>query len=275
MLLHPRGVAASGFPPLCNIPHCCLPQESGPCLSPSVAVRPLRPATDRRLGGPLPRQQANRTRAHRAPSGSPRAFPAGPCGPPGICGISGRFRPLSPCARQVAHALLTRPPLAAPSLGFRRGPFDLHVLGTPPAFILSQDQTLMLLLSFPRPGSALLPSGRPFSRGLFSYHCLGFLRGTSVPRPSSEILSGRIRCASGCCAAPCFGIFRSALLFVCQGAGASPSPPGLWTLVASCCSLSSAATSSCYHSFFSLSTAFFIFFNLSCSYSIFSFQTCF
>ena len=260
---------------MCNIPHCCLPQESGPCLSPSVAVRPLRPATDRRLGGPLPRQLANRTRAHRAPSGSPRAFPAGPCGPPGICGISGRFRPLSPCARQVAHALLTRPPLAAPSLGFRRGPFDLHVLGTPPAFILSQDQTLMLLLSFPRPGSALLPSGRPFSRGLFSYHCLGFLRGTSVPRPSSEILSGRIRCASGCCAAPCFGIFRSALLFVCQGAGASPSPPGLWTLVASCCSLSSAATSSCYHSFFSLSTAFFIFFNLSCSYSIFSFQTCF
>lgn len=91
----------------------------------------------------------------------------------------------------------------------------------------------MLLLSFPRPGSALLPSGRPFSRGLFSYHCLGFLRGISVPRPSSEILSGRTRCASGCCAAPCFGIFRSALLFVCQGAGASPSPPGLWMLVAS------------------------------------------
>ena len=24
-LLPPRGVAASGFPPLCNIPHCCLP----------------------------------------------------------------------------------------------------------------------------------------------------------------------------------------------------------------------------------------------------------
>ena len=29
-------------------------------------------------------------------------------------------------------------------------PFDLHVLGTPPAFILSQDQTLILsVLSFP------------------------------------------------------------------------------------------------------------------------------
>jgi len=25
ILLPPRGVAASEFPPLCNIPHCCLP----------------------------------------------------------------------------------------------------------------------------------------------------------------------------------------------------------------------------------------------------------
>ena len=49
---------------MCNIPHCCLPQESGPCLSPNVAGRPLRPATDRRLGGLLSRQQANQTRAH-------------------------------------------------------------------------------------------------------------------------------------------------------------------------------------------------------------------
>ena len=32
--------------------------------------------------------------------------------------------------------LLTRPPLSL------AGPFDLHGLGTPPAFILSQDQTL-------------------------------------------------------------------------------------------------------------------------------------
>ena len=47
---------------------------------------------------------------------------------------------LSRSTRQVAHALLTRPPLIrgpkSPS------PFDLNVLGTPPAFILSQDQTL-------------------------------------------------------------------------------------------------------------------------------------
>ena len=63
-LLPSRGVAASGFPPLCNIPHCCLPSESGPCLSPNVAVQPLSPATDRRLGGPLPHQLSNQTRAH-------------------------------------------------------------------------------------------------------------------------------------------------------------------------------------------------------------------
>ena len=46
--------------------------------------------------------------------------------------------------RQVTHALLTRPPLSHQS--FRRSQsasLDLHVLSTPPAFILSQDQTLV------------------------------------------------------------------------------------------------------------------------------------
>ena len=60
-----------------------------------------------------------------------------------LCGISSRFQLLSPSTRQVTHALLTRPPLTYISLGFNVSPFDLHVLGTPPAFILSQDQTLM------------------------------------------------------------------------------------------------------------------------------------
>ena len=46
----PRGIAPSSFRSLRKIPHCCLPEESGPCLSPSVAGRPLKPATDRRLG---------------------------------------------------------------------------------------------------------------------------------------------------------------------------------------------------------------------------------
>ena len=45
--------------------------------------------------------------------------------------------------RQVAHVLLTRPPLA--SLPKEIHSLDLHVLGTPPAFVLSQDQTLYYL----------------------------------------------------------------------------------------------------------------------------------
>ena len=61
-----------------------------------------------------------------------------------LCGISSRFQLLSPGIRQVTHALLTRPPLTFKSLGFIKSPFDLHVLSTPPAFILSQDQTLVL-----------------------------------------------------------------------------------------------------------------------------------
>ena len=46
--------------------------------------------------------------------------------------------------RQVTHALLTRPPLSHLSVRKLWGAsFDLHVLSTPPAFILSQDQTLV------------------------------------------------------------------------------------------------------------------------------------
>ncbi len=57
------------------------------------------------------------------------------------CGISHPFEWLSPTQGQVTHVLLTRLPLYSPA---RRQAFalDLHVLGTPPAFVLSQDQTL-------------------------------------------------------------------------------------------------------------------------------------
>ena len=41
------------------------------------------------------------------------------------------------------HALLTRAPLLP------KDPFDLHVLGLPPAFVLSQDQTLRFKLDLP------------------------------------------------------------------------------------------------------------------------------
>ena len=63
-----------------------------------------------------------------------------------LCGISILFRMLFPSQRQVTHALLTRPPLnlikIIPEESIKKVPFDLHVLGTPPAFVLSQDQTL-------------------------------------------------------------------------------------------------------------------------------------
>ena len=79
-----------------------------------------------------------------------------------LCGISSRFQLLSPSTRQVTHALLTRPPLNLQSLDFMLIPFDLHVLGTPPAFILSQDQTLMLKW-------CLCPAS-------FIWHCLLLIR---------------------------------------------------------------------------------------------------
>ena len=64
----------------------------------------------------------------------------GPCGSVVLCGISTCFQVLSPSRRQVVHALLIRSPLSDHPKTIT--PFDLHVLGTPPAFVLSQDQTL-------------------------------------------------------------------------------------------------------------------------------------
>ena len=92
---------------------------------------------DRCLGGLLSHQLANPTRVHPMPINLCYKFHAKL---DSLCGISVRFQTLSPCIGQVTHALLTRPPLTlgASSLS----PFDLHVLSTPPAFILSQDQTL-------------------------------------------------------------------------------------------------------------------------------------
>src|SRR4051794_3414498 len=57
-----------------------------------------------------------------------------------ISGISPNFLELSQSQGQVAHVLLTRSPLGHPPEG--GASLDLHVLSTPPAFVLSQDQTL-------------------------------------------------------------------------------------------------------------------------------------
>ncbi len=47
--------------------------------------------------------------------------------------------------RQVTYALLTRSQLILNFSKLKSSAFYLHVLGTPPAFVLSQDQTLMLM----------------------------------------------------------------------------------------------------------------------------------
>ena len=121
-----------------KIPHCCLPKESGPCLSPRPADRPLRPATRRRLGRPLPPQLADRP---QTPPEANCSFSEEDRCPPATFGISPGFPGLSPTSGQVVYVLLDRSPLANPHRS-RGCSFDLHTLGTPLAFVLSQDQTL-------------------------------------------------------------------------------------------------------------------------------------
>ncbi len=114
---------------------------SGPCLSSSVAGRPLRPATRLSLGGPLPRQLADRPRAHQEAPGCP-GFGLGKMSSLATCGINSPFGELSPTSRQITHVLRTLTPLDIICIATNDIPFDLHVLSTPPAFVLSQNQTL-------------------------------------------------------------------------------------------------------------------------------------
>src|SRR5690606_23404928 len=64
------------------------------------------------------------------------------CRSSALCGVNPSFNGLYPWDGQVAHALRTRAPLSPVIASYHRIPFDLHVLGLPLAFILSQDQTL-------------------------------------------------------------------------------------------------------------------------------------
>ena len=66
-------------------------------------------------------------------------FPAGTEVPEGLSGISTPFGELFRAPRKITHVLRTRAPLYS---SLRTFSLDLHVLGTPPAFVLSQDQTL-------------------------------------------------------------------------------------------------------------------------------------
>ena len=107
-----------------------------------MADQPLSSATDRRLGGPLPRQQANQTRVHPSAINLWYLYHA----------VKIRYTVLahlSMCYPPLKGRLLTRyspvrrfPLSKSAEASFDRFSLDLHVLGTPPAFILSQDQTL-------------------------------------------------------------------------------------------------------------------------------------
>ena len=102
-----------------------------------MTVRPLRPVTDHRLGRLLPYQLANRTQA--PPRVSPlrasllsRDYAVLAKVSLGCPPLEGRFLRVphpSAARRQLVLLLITLP-------------LDLHVLGVPPAFNLSHDQTL-------------------------------------------------------------------------------------------------------------------------------------
>ncbi len=95
-----------------------------------MADHPLRPATDRSPGRPLPHQLANRAQAHLV--ALPKRSFARCRAYAGLSAISRRYPSLKGRYPRVTHPSATR---------FLRSACDLHVLGTPPAFILSQDQT--------------------------------------------------------------------------------------------------------------------------------------
>ena len=107
-----------------------------------MAVHPLRSATDRRLGRPLPHQLTNQTQAHPLPINLCPLYHA----------IKRIYVVLIPVSRGYPSArgrLPTRyspvrrfPLLTSTEASVKSFSLDLHVLGTPPAFILSQDQTL-------------------------------------------------------------------------------------------------------------------------------------
>ena len=106
-----------------------------------MAGRPLRPATDRRLGRPLPYQLANPTSAH--PSTRGLATPAFPRRAYAVlANLSTGYSPSLGRFRSIAHPFAARQHVL-----LRLLPLDLHVLGTPPAFNLSQDQTLHLKIA--------------------------------------------------------------------------------------------------------------------------------
>ena len=146
-------------------------------------------------------------------------------------GINPGFPGLSRSSGQIGHVLRTRSPLRqTPPLPEGNASLDLHALGAPPAFVLSQDQTLQRQSVHPaaRPQArrgtesclgllgCVRPQGRPGRKGLIrpaggKTPASGSTSQTALPSPGGD--GGRRN------------DFHSAFdtLFSCQGApGADP-----------------------------------------------------
>ena len=114
-----------------------------------MADHSLKSATDRRLGGPLPHQPANQTRVHLVPPEFFTPYHAVLCAYAVLAVVSNCYPPVqgrlptrySPVRHSVTMVFLPKDSVQGAS-------FDLHVLSTPPAFILSQDQTLVKSVCF-------------------------------------------------------------------------------------------------------------------------------
>ena len=106
-----------------------------------MAVQPLSPATRLRLGEPLPHQLPDRTQV------APLAHCCFHLSAYGVLATVSRSCP----PRSDTSLCFTHPSAARIQQIHRslivRSPRNLHVLSTPPAFILSQDQTLRKIFS--------------------------------------------------------------------------------------------------------------------------------
>ena len=112
-----------------------------------MADHPLRSATDRYLGEPLPHQPVNQTQAHPQPINLwlslhvyRQHYEVLIIVSNGYPSAKGRLPTRYSPVRRFPRSRFDESP-------FDRFSLDLHVLGTPPAFILSQDQTLNKIVS--------------------------------------------------------------------------------------------------------------------------------
>ena len=152
-------------------------------------------------------------------------------------------------------------------------PFDLHVLSTPPAFILSQDQTLLFWFAFPLGFPRFLKAFckteifRSYSKLNLAFPFLLLLLG--LFRSFFFFLWNHSAIFTACFTTRCFhtpplcfwlwqlrNIFRAALLFICQGSLLFVLHPRLSFFLSAATALLS------YHVPLTLSSTFFYFFTI-------------